>query len=58
MGGSVIIYFLRLGLSTQNAEFSIQNAEISAQNAEFECAVRGGSGSRDIFIPMTLWTLF
>ena len=58
MGESVIIYFLRRGLSAQNVEFSTQNVELSAHNAEFRCAVLGGSGSRDLFTPMVLWKLF
>ena len=44
VGGRVIIYFLRRGLSTHNAEVSALNADIGAHNAEFKCAVLGGSG--------------
>ena len=58
MGGSVIIYFLRRGLSAQNAVFGIQNAKNSVHNAEFRCAVLGGSGSLYLFMSMTLWKLF
>jgi len=39
------------------AEFSIQNAEFSAHNAEFRCAVLGGSGNHNLFMPMALWKL-
>ncbi len=58
VGGSVVICFLRRGLSTQNAEFGIHNAELSAHHGEFRCAVLGGSGSRDCFMVMALWKLF
>ena len=58
VGGSLIIYFLRRGLSTHNAEFSAHNAEMSPHSAEFKCAVLGGSGSLYLFMPMTLWKLF
>ncbi len=39
----------------QNGELSIQNSEISAHDAKFRSVVLGGSGRRDLFMPMALW---
>ncbi len=58
MGGSVTVCFRWRGLSAQNDELSAQNAELGTQNAELRCALLGGSGSRDLFMPMALGNYF
>ncbi len=58
VGASVIIYFRWRGLCAQNAELSAQNTESGAQNAELRCVLLGGSGRRNLIMPMALWNLF